>query len=730
MNFSDNFIKNHFSRVAGILCAVVVILLSFWNPIFVHILHLKTYDIFLRNKPGIKTEPPVIIVDIDDQSLAKLGQWPWNRTVLSEIVSYINRGNPKAIGLDIVFAEPDRVSPKRIAAALEWDKIPNSFQKIFSSLPDHDQIFAKTLKATNTVLGFTFTFSSKSKPAILFNQPEQFAVIGKDPMPWLFKPLSAVTNLKMLEKAASGSGFFNILPDEDGIIRRLPLIMQYNENIYSSLVMKMLEKGGDGADLQIFCTSTGIESVKAGTTIIPTDAYGQMNIKFCGKEKTFPYISAADIISKKIDPTLFHNAYVLVGTSAKGLLDTVATPTSALFPGVEVHAHAMNTILAKSFIKEPNWAKGAEFVNLLAVSLLLIILIPAIGAVRSGFLFFGLNGIIVFISYWLFCKYDYFFDSIYPLLGNSLIFMTLTFVKYVQEEQERKNTKAAFSKYLSPVLVNELLSSPEKLTLKGEEREISILFSDIRNFTSISEKISPENVCSFLNQYFTAMSQILMDNRATVDKFIGDAVYAFWNAPLYDASHANHAIIAALQMRQALKELNNDKWKVKNLPFIHAGIGINTGIARIGNIGSENHMGYTAIGDSVNLTSRLESITKVYGTPIIVSDATYNQVKNEDFIFRKLDRIRVKGKDKPITVHELIGQKDQVSTEIMQDIKQYHKALSAYFECEFKNAAQIFQQLSDKNYSKLYQLFTLRCRHYIQNPPKKPWDGISTFLSK
>lgn len=727
MRLLHDFIKPHFSMLAGLLCAAAILLLSLWNPIFIHTLHLKTYDLFLRHKLGVKADIPIVIVDIDDKSLAILGQWPWPRTVLAEILSHINKGNPKAIGLDIVLAESDRLSPRRIAATLK--KASNSCQFNLSSLPDHDQALAVILKSTNTILGFPFTFSSSSVDTRFDNQPGKFAVIGADPKPWLFAPSSAVGNLHILEEAAAGSGFFNVLPDEDGIIRRLPLIMQYDGGIYPSLVLEMLRKGEAAADFQIFCTETGIEYVRSETYIIPTDEYGQMNIRFCGTEKIFPYISAVDIISGKINPSVFYNAYVLIGTSAKGLMDNVVTPTSVLFAGIEIHAHAINTILTGAYLREPGWTRGAQFVNLLVISILLILLIPKIGAIRSGILFLVTSGGVVFLSYWLFSRYGYFFDSIYPLLGNSLIFITLTFINYVQEEWEKQYIRDTFSKYLSPVLVSELLSSPEKLTLSGEEREVTVLFSDIRNFTAISEKISPQDVCRFLNQYFSSMAKILMDNMAMVDKFIGDAVYAFWNAPLYNPHHARHAIIAALLMKQALKDLNNN-WEVSGLPVIHAGIGINTGTARIGNIGSEDRLSYTAIGDTVNLASRLEGLTKMYNIPIIVSAATYNKVKDQEFIFRILDKIRVAGKKRPTTVYELVDEENQVSPKISHEIMKYNEALAAYFKGEFKTALQLFQQLSDKNYNQLYKLFTQRCKSYLDNPPKEPWDGISTFISK
>lgn len=705
-----------------------MIILSVWNPVFLHTLRLKTYDVFLRQHPGVKTDVPIVIVDIDDKSLSRLGQWPWPRNIIGEIVSFVGKGNPKAIGLDIVFAEPDRLSPKRIASAIDLQNMAASCRSDLDSLPDYDKLLAEALESTPAILGFSFVLNSYATPAGFNSRPCGFAVIGVDPKPWLFTAANGIGNLPVLEKAASGSGFFNILPDEDGVVRKVPLIIGFNEDVYPSLVLEMIRKGEDTATFQIRSGSNGIEYIKLGAHVIPTDAHGRMNIRFCGPEKNFLYISAIDILSERINPAFFQNAYVLVGASAQGILDIVATPTSALFPGVEVHAHAINTILTDSYLLEPDWAKGAEFTYLFAMSILLILLVPAIGATRSGFLFVVTSGGIIFFSYWLFNRYGYFLDLIYPLLCTGLIFTTLTFINYVQEERERRNTRKAFSKYLSPVLVNELLNSPEKLTLSGEERTVTILFSDIRNFTGISEELSPREVCTFLNRYFTAMVEKLMDNGATVDKFIGDAVYAFWNAPLYDNDHARHAVMAALQMREALKELNNTR-KADQTPFIETGIGIHTGPVRIGNIGSENRLNYTAIGDSVNLASRLEGVTKVYGVPIIVSATTRQQVK-ADFVFRKLDRIQVKGKKRPVTIYELIGKKSQVSLKIIHEITQHKEAFDAYLAGDFQTALHLFQQLSGGHYDKLYQLFVTRCRYYLDNPPGESWDGISVILYK
>ncbi len=509
----------------------------------------------------------------------------------------------------------------------------------------------------------------------------------------------------------------------------MPLVIRHGEQLYNSLVLEMIRVGEGGAMIQVRASDNGVESVRVAEHKIPTDANGQMLVRYTRPERTFRRVSAVDVATAGVDPVIFRDAYVFIGTSASGIKDFVATPVSDHYPGVVVHANAVNTILSGQFLQQPDWAKGGELTYLLLMSLILIALIPTIGAVKSGVLFIFTATLVSYISYWLFSEYGLFFDPVYPLLFSTLIFFILTFVNYVLEESERRNTRNAFSKFLSPVLVNELLKSPEGLTLSGEERQVTALFSDIRSFTSISEGLQPQEVCAFLNQYFSVMAQILMDQRATVDKFIGDAVYAFWNAPLPDPYHTRNAMIAALKMRRGLERLNGH-WRVGSLPEVRAGIGIHTGLAQVGNIGSENHLSYTAIGDTINLTSRLESISKVYGVMIIVSDDARRAVADEQFVFRKLDLIKVVGREQPVLIHELMGEEDRLLQAEKDELASYHSALEHYFAAEFSEALAQFRGLSDSRYAKLHQLFVERCQHHIDHPPEGEWDGISRYTSK
>lgn len=734
LGLSDHNTKNYLNRIIGVICALFLIALSWWQPYFIETFRLKTYDIFLRQQPAPQgTDSSIIIVDIDDRSLSTLGQWPWPRSFLAEILLQIGQGQPKVVALDIVFAEPDRLSPQRVVMALNKHKISPTCRQQLNALPDHDNLLAQALKSTPVVLGFPFTFRYHPPEvnAQHYQRPGRFAVIGSDPTPWLFQASSVVANLAKLEKSAQGSGFFNILPDIDGLVRKVPLVIQYDDEFYPALALEMIRVSGGSHNSisRIHSSSNGLEMIQHGSCSIPVDANGQLSIRYLAKKDTFRYISAVDILAGLISPDVFKDAYILIGTSAPGLLDIVATPISAIVPGVEVHAHALNTILTESYIIKPDWSKGAELCYILFVSVILIILIPVFGALKGSYLFLVSGSGIVLFSYWLFSFRNYYFDPIYPLLCTGSVFLVLSFLNYLQEEKRRRQVKYAFAKYMSPVLVDELMKKPEDLNLTGEDRIITAIFSDIRDYSTIAETLSPQEVCTSLNQYFTVMIKILMNQQAFVDKYIGDAVFAFWNAPLTNVNHARHALLAALEMRDGLKILNNN-WQVKNLPAIQAGIAINTGSVRVGNIGSEERLNYTATGDATNLTARLESITKKYGIVIIVNSPTYDMVDHEEFIFCKLDHIRVSGRRKPVTIYELVDKKSRISASQLELLKLRERGLAAYFAGDFKVAQQIFQQLPAGTYDRLQQVFIKRCQDYIETPPGADWDGIHSFTSK
>ena len=717
-------------QTIGALLAAIMILLSIWNPGFLQNLRLKAFDGLMRQFPAVKSDTPIYIVDIDSKSLRSHGQWPWPRTIMARLVDKISAGYPKVIGFDIVFAEPDRTAPRRVIDLHASDQTPEAVSAYLDKLPDPDLALAAALAGGPTVLGHVFVDSSAGKTNQPRNVSGRFAILGPSPQAWVFQFGNVDANLPLFEHASSGSGFFNILPDIDGIVRNEPLLINYQNALYPSLVLEMLRLGSAASTGLIRSGPNGIEAVQIGSHTIPTDEHGQFTVRFAGPPGSFRYISADDILAGKVDPVIFRDSYVLIGTSAPGLLDIRATPTSQTFPGVEIHANALNTVLTGSYLEKPAWAQGAEALFLLMISILLILLLPGIGAATGGLVLFSLMVGIAYFSYWNYVYNNLIIDFIYPSLTAVVLFTVLTFMNYLQEEQRSKKIRGAFSQYLSPILVNRLLKNPKLLTLAGEERCMSILFSDIRGFTSISETMAPQELCRFINQYLTPMTEVIMEHQGTVDKFIGDAIMAFWNAPLDDPAHAGNSCHAALTMQKKLIELNRF-WQQHGVAPIKIGVGIHSGMVRVGNMGSEHRFDYTVMGDAVNLASRLEGITKLYGSPIIVSDATYRMQKESDLVFRELDRVRVKGKDEAITIFELVDEKQSLDEEKLKELGRHTHALNFYYRGNFETALTEFGALAQLRPAlPLYRIYVERCRHFLDNPPEADWDGVTSMATK
>ncbi|RWX50217.1 Adenylate cyclase, class 3, partial [Candidatus Electrothrix marina] len=442
-----------------------------------------------------------------------------------------------------------------------------------------------------------------------------------------------------------------------------------------------------------------------------------------------PYVSAHEILSGQFDADLFQNAYVLIGTSAPGLFDLQAVPTDQVFPGVELHGHALNTILSGNFLHRPEWAKGAELLYICCISLLLILVLSRVKAAKGALFVLLLTLMTSAFSYGCIHRCHLLLDMVYPLAVIWILFTVLTFYNFIAGERKMHRLRSAFSHYLSPEVVKELLKNQDDLVLDGEERELSILFSDIRRFTSMAEQMSPDNLCSFLNEYLTPMTEAVMERRGTVDKFIGDAIMAFWNAPLDTPNHVFHACECALAMLHELDNLNNS-WRKRGLPEVRIGVGIHSGVARVGNMGSRQRFDYTIMGDSVNLASRLEGLTRLYGVDILVSDAVYALLKESDFFFRKIDTVRASGKTTPVTLYQLLGFSREQTAENLQELNTYYAALDLYNAGAFVRAAQAFQALKKEfPEDRLYEVYRERCVRLAKNPPQQ-WSGITDLVIK
>ncbi|MDA8164002.1 MAG: adenylate/guanylate cyclase domain-containing protein [Desulfobacteraceae bacterium] len=685
------------------------------------------------------TTGQVVIVDLDEKSLKKVGQWPWPRNVVARLVRNIQAAGAKVVGFDIVFAEEDRTSPKRyldeIAPILQTVS-PDGLARLREDPAlDHDQLLGQAVAAAPAVLGYTFQTENdglKDPSAVPFPS----CTIQVDPPTAgyaglaLFRAYRAITNIPAVAQAPT-EGFFNVFPDPSGTVRAVPLFMSMDSIPYPSLALEMLRLGLGEKGYTIHVAREagqhGLLGVTLGNRFIRTDDLGQMTVNFRGPARTFPYVSAADVLAGKAGADL-KGKYVLIGTSAAGLLDLRATPYSNVFPGVEVHANVIDNILAGDpFVHDIFTEIGITYTLIVVGGILLSALLAFTGPVAGA-----LGGILV-IEAAIIGNYQFFFLNhelvgvVYPLATVLAVFLTVTLFNYFFEGREKKFIHGAFGRYVSPQVVAELVKSPEKLTLKGEQRELTIFFSDIRGFTTISERMDSEQLGKFMNEYLTAMSNIVMAEQGMVDKFIGDAVMAIWGAPLPNEAHAVCAVRAALRMLARLRELQPG-WQARGLPPIEIGIGLNTGVVSVGNFGSEGRFDYTVIGDNVNLASRLEGSNKLYGTNVIISELTLAALDGR-FFCRFVDKVRVKGKNEPVSIYEPLLE-GSPPIELRAEVGRFEEAVRLYQARDFEGAGAIFGELQQTRPHRLYALYLQRAETFCRLPPPADWDGCFTFTTK
>jgi adenylate cyclase len=465
-----------------------------------------------------------------------------------------------------------------------------------------------------------------------------------------------------------------------------------------------------------------------GNQLIPTDENGRMLINYLGPEKTFPTYSITDLLHGEVPKGSLSNKIVLVGATAIGLYDMRNTPFAAIYPGLEVHATVIDNILENEFIHKPKWTRVFDALAIVLFALIMGILIPRLSAIKGVFLMSGLFVLYIFLCQWLFTHALLWINMVYPLLGLVLIYASLTVYRYLTEERERKKIRGAFSHYVSSSVVNEVLKNPDKLKLGGDMKELTVLFSDIRGFTTISEGLSPEQVHGLINEYLTAMTNIVFKHGGTLDKYMGDAIMAIYGAPVDQPDHAQKACDTALEMMEGLEELNT-AWVREGKPHLDIGIGINTGMMMVGNMGSEQRFEYTVLGDAVNLGSRLEGANKNYRTHILISEFTYEKVKTV-FLCMEIDSVRVKGKSRPVRIYQLLSGKD-ASAPHPETIRYFQQGLQWYKEQRWDEAMEAFRTVTamDKG---LYaaQLYLERIANLKSNPPPPDWDGAFTMKEK
>lgn len=700
-------------------------------------LRVRTFDTFQRFDPRVKMARPVTIVDIDERSLAELGQFPWPRTQIADLVTNLTKLGAAVIAFDIIFSEPDRLNPNN--AVDTFRDLDEETRAKLRALPSNDQILAEAIQHSRVVLGesgrrFVVPELDKTLPVT------GVAMLGEDPQRFMFNLPGLLRNTPVLENAASGRGLLTINPERDGIVRRVPMIMQVQGKIMPSLSFEMLRLAA-GADTIFIKTGVeGIRSVAVKGFEIPTDRNGQLWVHFARYDPSL-YVSAVDVLRKNVAPEKIAHKLVLIGTSAVGLNDIKTTPVSSAMPGVEIHAQVLEAALTKMLLSQPPYGPALEFGAALILGLLVIVFAPMLGPINIIAVGILLATFFIGMSWYFYTQQRLLIDFTYPLLSTASIYLTLIFSSFAREQAQRRQIRSAFGQYLSPALIEQLAQSPEKLMLGGEEREMTIMFSDVRGFTTISEsyKNDPQGLTALMNRFLTPLTNAILARKGTIDKYMGDAIMAFWNAPLDDKDHQRNACEAALDMLGQIDLLNKQREQEAQeggpaYIAIKVGVGLNTGICVVGNIGSDLRFDYSVLGDTVNLASRLEGQSKEYGFPIIVGSKTATAVRDK-FALLELDNIMVKGKKEPEVIYAVIGREDIAKSDWFLKARELTgEMLICYRSRDWDGALAAIERGRKideaRDLELLYDMYEERLHAYRKNPPPPDWNGAFQLLKK
>jgi adenylate cyclase len=705
-----------------------------------------TYDTRLNFTRLDTIDDRVVIVDIDENSLAEIGRWPWGRDKMATIIDNLYESyQVKVVSFDIVFAEKDKSSGLDQFEHLADTTLKDNagYQKALAEIRPsllHDEIFAKSLVGKNVVLGYYFKANlQEGESGITGGLPP---ALTKMDLQWserlpINKAVGYGGNLEILQSSAQSGGYFdNPFVDADGVFRRVPLVQAYQGYLFASLALATTQGYLDTASIELAVEAQGnkggkqyfaLETINLKSFQIPVDANGAVFVPYRGRQGSFPYVPAYKVLDGSADASQLKDKIVLIGTSAPGLLDLRSTPVQNIYPGVEVHANIISGILDDRIKHKPAWTVGYEFVLLIIVAVCMALLLPLVSPLIAAASTLGFAGIIMagtFVAW----NNNLILPLASPMLLIVLIFMLHMTYGFFIESRGKRQLANLFGQYIPPELVDEMSESPEEFSLDGENREMTVLFSDVRGFTTISEGMDPKELTQLMNALLTPMTRVIHKNRGTIDKYMGDAIMSFWGAPLADAEHARHALYAAMEMMDELKIMQAD-FKQRGWPAVNIGIGLNSGNMNVGNMGSEFRMAYTVLGDAVNLGARLEGLTKNYGVNIIVSESTKSEIP--EFLFRELDLVRVKGKNEPVAIFEPVGHRNDVEKSITEELSAYRKALASFRAQSWDKAELDFFNLNRSYPDRyLYQVYLDRVTVYRNEPPGDDWDGVFTHTSK
>jgi adenylate cyclase len=745
------------------------------DPAPIQYLRNVTFDTYQRLKPHVyNPELPIRIAAVDEPSLKKFGQWPWPRTTLAMLINRLNDLGAATVGLDIMFIETDRSSPEQILEQLPDTADLDEAKRVLERLPDNDSFLASAMRRIPTVLDLALTHQDPGRPQIRPAPAGGFVVAGAsdDNLSHLTQFDYAITPLQQLSTAAKGVGAANAIPDSDGIYRRVPLVLSFTgmpgasartDTLVPSFCAELLRVAtsdntpqsntyvlrSDGTNVETLNTLSsilnpqhGIGTIRIGKSlIVPTTEDGSILLYDTGHvdQRIF---SLADLMNPTFDRSLVEGRIILIGATVEGLNDLKPSPITPNMPGVELHAQAVEQVLAINLLHErplvrPYWASVAEGIFLLVIGLVMILMIRRRGALAGLLLALLALTTAIFGSWYLFSILRLQVDPIYPSVTIFLIFVTGTMINFLRTENEKRQVRSIFSLYLSPVMVDRLSQNPERRSLGGEIRDLTIMFSDIRGFTKISESLDPQALTQLMNRYLTPMTTIIQKHHGTIDKYIGDCIMAFWNAPLDVPQHGREAILTAFEMRAALKKLN-DEIQLEaartgtSVPDLRAGIGLNTGPGCVGNMGSEQRLTYTVLGDTVNTASRLEALSAAYGVDLVIGHET--AAVAPDLALLELDQVRVKGKLLPVRIFTALGDAAVAASDSFRELRSRHIALlGAYRQCDWDVATAALAACRDAapaGLSGLYEVYERRIAEFRRQPPPADWDGVYTAMSK
>ena len=739
--------KQHIVRIAlglAVMLLFVGHVCNFYNVGLISRLDNIIYDTRLAlTMPG-GVDPRVVILDIDERSLDKnvLGRWPWRRDKISALLKKLfDEYGVVIIGFDVVFAEPDESSGLPVLEKLAKGRLKDvgQFQSALNELRpelDYDAVLANTLKGRPVVLGYYFSSEENAVHSGAIPQPvlPKGTFQGRNIGFTSWRGYGG--NLPEFQANAANAGHFNPLVDPDGVSRRVPMLAEYQGAYYEALSLAIIRvlagypkvEPGFPPDRFVSRNYSGLEWLKVGPVTIPVDESVSALIPYRGKRGSFKYISFADIYSDKVPKDELKGKIALIGTSAPGLLDLRSTPVGSVFPGVEIHANMITAMLDNNFKQKPPYMLGAEVVLLLIGGIALAMLVPLLSPLKATLVSLLAMLLITGLNVMLWARGGMVLPLASSLLMTAALFALNMSWGYFVESRSKRQFTELFGQYVPPELVDKMAEDPEKYSMEGKSEELTVLFSDIVGFTSISESLEPRELSQFINDYLTAMSLVIRNNRGTLDKYIGDAIMAFWGAPVEDPEHARQGVITAMAMQTELDKVRA-QMLARGWPDIRIGVGVNTGQMRVGDMGSKLRKAYTVMGDAVNLGSRLEGLTRIYGVGIIVGPYTKQLVK--DMVFRELDRVKVKGKDEPVDIFEPIGIEGQVDKKVLDEIKLWHKALRAYRGQKWDEAEMdLFNVQRMSPECKLYQLYFERIKQCRIDPPGPDWDGVTAFKTK